>query len=142
MPRSETNSWQRPVDMSIASKERFLNRRSKEFAQLLLFEADNAQLFEPKLPVSAVPYWMLVRFSVARLIGDSLFGTRTARQTRPRGDLLSTAKFVCRSLLSNPWRARRSRSRILMCNSAIANARKLSGYFNRLSDYFAELFSL
>jgi hypothetical protein len=138
--RSETNSLQRPLDMSIASRERFLNRRSKEFAQLLLLEADNPRLFEAKLPVSAVPYWMLVRFLVARLIGDALFGTRTAHQTGPRGDLLSTAKFVGRSVLSNPWRARRSRSRILMCNSAIANARKASGYFNRLSDYFAELY--
>lgn len=122
-------------------RREFLSRRSEGFAELLAFEAASTDLFEARLPVSGVPYWSIVRFTVARLIGDALFGTRTVQPPRSSARMSATAKFLGRCLLSHPWRAQRARSRILMFSSAIGNSRRPNGYFNRLSDYFAELFA-
>ena len=119
----------------------FLSRRSQGFVELLSFEAATPELFDAKLPASGVPYWSVVRFTVARLIGDALFGTRTVQNSSPSQSSWSVAAFFGRCLVSNPWRARRARSRIVFCSSSVGNSRRANGYFNRLSDYFAGMFA-
>jgi hypothetical protein len=104
--------------MADASSAEFLGRRSKGFVELLAFEASHPELFDARLPSSGVPYWSIVRFTLARLIGDALFGTHTMQSSRSRPSLSSQTK----SAIHGWRRVRAARSSSLARLSATPDA--------------------
>jgi len=116
----------------------FASSRAVGFRDVLRFEADNPWIFEYTLPQSGIPYWLVVRWPLCRMLEDKLTGSYTL-ENEPK-PYRKVPLWLFQSVMRNPFRAKSKASDILIVGTAIGNYSIDGVYVNRLVDYFARCY--
>jgi hypothetical protein len=116
----------------------FAATRAEGFRDVLRFEEDNPGIFNYTLPQSGIPYWLVVRWPLCRMLEDKVTGSSTL-EIEPK-PYRKVPAWLFRSVMRNPFRARSKASDILIVGTAVGNYRLGGVYVNRLVDHFARCY--
>jgi hypothetical protein len=116
----------------------FGSTRAEGFRDVLSFEADNPWLLDYTLPRSRIPYWLVVRWPLCRMLQDKLTGSSTL-ENEPK-PYRKVPAWLFQSVMRNPFRAKAKASDILIVGTAVGNYRLDGVYVNRLVDHFAQCY--